>query len=92
MLVTHQPFSHRNADQMKAYWKISSISEKSENGGKLNFFVLQKNGNSKNVIILASAPSYLCTLHLILYPADQFNFSLKFLLRDSVKNEMLKYK
>ncbi|OXB60202.1 hypothetical protein ASZ78_008165, partial [Callipepla squamata] len=23
-----------NADQMKAYWKISSISEKSENGGK----------------------------------------------------------
>ncbi|NWU99746.1 FCHO2 protein, partial [Upupa epops] len=31
-----------NADQMKAYWKISSISEKSENGGKLNSFVLAK--------------------------------------------------
>ncbi|XP_040977402.1 F-BAR domain only protein 2-like isoform X3 [Aquila chrysaetos chrysaetos] len=25
-----------NTDQTKAYWKISSISEKSENGGKLN--------------------------------------------------------
>ncbi|KFV94407.1 FCH domain only protein 2, partial [Fulmarus glacialis] len=31
-----------NADQMKAYWKISSISEKSENGGKLHSFVLAK--------------------------------------------------
>ncbi|KAM4879087.1 F-BAR domain only protein 2 isoform 2-T2 [Sylvia borin] len=29
-----------NADQMKACWKISSISEKSENGGKWNLFVL----------------------------------------------------
>ncbi|RLW05298.1 hypothetical protein DV515_00005225, partial [Chloebia gouldiae] len=29
-----------NADQMKACWKISSISEKSENGGKLNSFIL----------------------------------------------------
>ncbi|GAB0208210.1 F-BAR domain only protein 2-like [Grus japonensis] len=29
-----------NADQMKAYWKISSISEKSENGGELNSYVL----------------------------------------------------
>lgn len=29
-------FSYRNSDQMKAYWKISSISEKSENGGKLS--------------------------------------------------------
>lgn len=39
MLVTNLPFSYRNADQMKACWKISSISEKSENGGKLNSFV-----------------------------------------------------
>uniref|UniRef100_A0A8C4UNY8 MHD domain-containing protein n=1 Tax=Falco tinnunculus TaxID=100819 RepID=A0A8C4UNY8_FALTI len=33
VLITNLPFSHRNADQTKAYWKISSISEKSENGG-----------------------------------------------------------
>lgn len=39
MLVTNLPFSYRNADQMKACWNISSISEKSENGGKLNSFV-----------------------------------------------------
>lgn len=38
-LITKLPFSYRNADQTKAYWKISSISEKSENGGKLNSFV-----------------------------------------------------
>jgi len=40
VLIPNLPFSYRNADQMKAYWKISSISEKSENGGKLNSFVL----------------------------------------------------
>lgn len=40
VLITNLPFSYRNADQMKAYWKISSISEKSENGGKLNSLVL----------------------------------------------------
>lgn len=26
--------SYRNAEQMKAFWKLSGISEKSENGGK----------------------------------------------------------
>uniref|UniRef100_A0A8C9UBN1 MHD domain-containing protein n=1 Tax=Serinus canaria TaxID=9135 RepID=A0A8C9UBN1_SERCA len=60
-----------NADQMKAYWKISSISEKSENGG-----------NSKKVIILASVPSCLFTLaisclsvHLLLneIPPERFH-------------------
>ena len=33
--------SYRNAEQMKAFWKLSGISEKSENGGKCvhGFFV-----------------------------------------------------
>uniref|UniRef100_A0A8C4K964 FCH and mu domain containing endocytic adaptor 2 n=1 Tax=Dromaius novaehollandiae TaxID=8790 RepID=A0A8C4K964_DRONO len=83
-----------NADQMKAYWKISSISEKSENGGKFHSlfcFFVQKNGNSKNVIILASVVSCLLTLLPMLCPVCQFTiFSMKFLLRDSIHSETSK--
>lgn len=33
-------FSYRNSEQMKALWKLASISEKSENGGKKKCFKL----------------------------------------------------
>ncbi|XP_050842261.1 F-BAR domain only protein 2-like [Serinus canaria] len=42
-----------NADQMKAYWKISSISEKSENGGS---------GSLRAKFELSEGPSKLATL------------------------------
>ncbi|NXL98517.1 FCHO2 protein, partial [Tyrannus savana] len=47
-----------NADQMKAYWKISSISEKSENGGKLNFC----SGSLRAKFELSGGPSKPATL------------------------------
>ncbi|NXD80995.1 FCHO2 protein, partial [Halcyon senegalensis] len=52
-----------NADQMKAYWKISSISEKSENGGKLNSFVLFScSGSLRAKFELSDGPSKPATL------------------------------
>ncbi|KFQ43895.1 FCH domain only protein 2, partial [Nestor notabilis] len=52
-----------NADQMKAYWKISSISEKSENGGKLNFFVLFScSGSLRAKFEVSEGPSKPATL------------------------------
>ncbi|KFQ05828.1 FCH domain only protein 2, partial [Haliaeetus albicilla] len=52
-----------NADQMKAYWKISSISEKSENGGKLNSFVLSScSGSLRAKFELSEGPSKPATL------------------------------
>ncbi|NXC40911.1 FCHO2 protein, partial [Penelope pileata] len=44
-----------NADQMKAYWKISSISEKSENGGKCS-------GSLRAKFELSEGPSKPATL------------------------------
>lgn len=45
--------SSRNAEQMKAFWKLSGISEKSENGGKCvhGFFVYNgtENGSFRHV-------------------------------------------
>ncbi|NXG55951.1 FCHO2 protein, partial [Hemiprocne comata] len=52
-----------NADHMKAYWKISSISEKSENGGKLNTFVLFScSGSLRAKFELSEGPSKPATL------------------------------
>ncbi|KGL92593.1 FCH domain only protein 2, partial [Charadrius vociferus] len=52
-----------NADQMKAYWKISSISEKSENGGKLNSFVsFSCSGSLRAKFELSEGPSKPATL------------------------------
>ncbi|NXL35725.1 FCHO2 protein, partial [Glaucidium brasilianum] len=52
-----------NADQMKAYWKISSISEKSENGGKLISFVLFScSGSLRAKFELSEGPSKPATL------------------------------
>ncbi|NWU53544.1 FCHO2 protein, partial [Dromas ardeola] len=52
-----------NADQMKAYWKISSISEKSENGGKLHYFVLFScSGSLRAKFELSEGPSKPATL------------------------------
>ncbi|NXY43623.1 FCHO2 protein, partial [Ceuthmochares aereus] len=48
-----------NADQMKAYWKISSISEKSENGGKFNSFC---SGSLRAKFELSEGPSKPATL------------------------------
>ncbi|NXV22935.1 FCHO2 protein, partial [Cepphus grylle] len=48
-----------NADQMKAYWKISSISEKSENGGKLHSF---GSGSLRAKFELSEGPSKPATL------------------------------
>ncbi|NWU69912.1 FCHO2 protein, partial [Pterocles burchelli] len=50
-----------NADQMKAYWKISSISEKSENGGKLNSFLFCS-GSLRAKFELSEGPSKPATL------------------------------
>ncbi|NXP28681.1 FCHO2 protein, partial [Scytalopus superciliaris] len=47
-----------NADQMKAYWKISSISEKSENRGKLN----SCSGSLRAKFELSGGPSKPATL------------------------------
>ncbi|NXT55048.1 FCHO2 protein, partial [Pluvianellus socialis] len=49
-----------NADQMKAYWKISSISEKSENGGKLHSFSCS--GSLRAKFELSEGPSKPATL------------------------------
>ncbi|KFO72641.1 FCH domain only protein 2, partial [Cuculus canorus] len=49
-----------NADQMKAYWKISSISEKSENGG--NFLVFIGSGSLRAKFELSEGPSKPATL------------------------------
>ncbi|NXG16070.1 FCHO2 protein, partial [Grallaria varia] len=52
-----------NADQMKAYWKISSISEKSENRGKLNSFVsFSCSGSLRAKFELSGGPSKPATL------------------------------
>ncbi|NWZ31803.1 FCHO2 protein, partial [Asarcornis scutulata] len=48
-----------NADQMKACWKISSISEKSDNGGKLIFFC---SGSLRAKFELSEGPSKPATL------------------------------
>ncbi|KFW79119.1 FCH domain only protein 2, partial [Manacus vitellinus] len=48
-----------NADQMKAYWKISSISEKSENGGN---FVFIGSGSLRAKFELSGGPSKPATL------------------------------
>lgn len=37
-------------------------------------------------------PSCLLTRLLMLYAVDQFNFSINFLLRDSINSEMSKYR
>ncbi|NXO89052.1 FCHO2 protein, partial [Certhia brachydactyla] len=44
-----------NADQMKACWKISSISEKSENGGNFGFFI--GSGSLRAKFELSGGPS-----------------------------------
>ncbi|NWZ05691.1 FCHO2 protein, partial [Agelaius phoeniceus] len=49
-----------NADQMKACWKISSISEKSENGG--NFVVFIGSGSLRAKFELSGGPSKPATL------------------------------
>ncbi|NWY59361.1 FCHO2 protein, partial [Chionis minor] len=49
-----------NADQMKAYWKISSISEKSENGG--NFVIFIGSGSLRAKFELSEGPSKPATL------------------------------
>ncbi|NXK97160.1 FCHO2 protein, partial [Formicarius rufipectus] len=49
-----------NADQMKAYWKISSISEKSENRG--NFVVFAGSGSLRAKFELSGGPSKPATL------------------------------
>ncbi|NWR60351.1 FCHO2 protein, partial [Bucorvus abyssinicus] len=49
-----------NEDQMKAYWKISSISEKSENGG--NFVILIGSGSLRAKFELSEGPSKPATL------------------------------
>ncbi|KFQ12093.1 FCH domain only protein 2, partial [Leptosomus discolor] len=48
-----------NADQMKAYWKISSISEKSENGGN---FIFIGSGSLRAKFELSEGPSKPATL------------------------------
>ncbi|NXC36095.1 FCHO2 protein, partial [Campylorhamphus procurvoides] len=52
------PHAKWNADQMKAYWKISSISEKSENRGKLN----SCSGSLRAKFELSGGPSKPATL------------------------------
>ncbi|NWS42160.1 FCHO2 protein, partial [Probosciger aterrimus] len=49
-----------NADQMKAYWKISSISEKSENGG--NFVIFIGSGSLRAKFEVSEGPSKPATL------------------------------
>ncbi|NWS68627.1 FCHO2 protein, partial [Crotophaga sulcirostris] len=49
-----------SADQMKAHWKISSISEKSENGG--NFLVFVGSGSLRAKFELSEGPSKPATL------------------------------
>ncbi|KGL74572.1 FCH domain only protein 2, partial [Tinamus guttatus] len=51
-----------NADQMKAYWKISSISEKSENGGNCVF--VTGSGSLRAKFELSEGPSKPATLAL----------------------------
>ncbi|NWR22660.1 FCHO2 protein, partial [Emberiza fucata] len=60
VVVTNLPFFYRNADQMKACWKISSISEKSENGG--NFVVFIGSGSLRAKFELSGGPSKPATL------------------------------
>ncbi|NWX50719.1 FCHO2 protein, partial [Steatornis caripensis] len=49
-----------NADQMKAYWKLSSISEKSENGGNVVIFI--GSGSLRAKFELSEGPSKPATL------------------------------
>ncbi|NWT18770.1 FCHO2 protein, partial [Vireo altiloquus] len=52
-----------NADQMKAYWKISSISEKSENGGNFSvLFFFIGSGSLRAKFELSGGPSKPATL------------------------------
>ncbi|NXH16600.1 FCHO2 protein, partial [Bucco capensis] len=51
-----------NSDQMKAYWKISTISEKSENGGKLNLPFSLSSGSLRAKFELSEGPSKPATL------------------------------